>query len=97
EAFLTFSLLLLNGFDNVAVCAGCIGSDAVAEGLVVFGDLLTQKALLVGWGHADALKGAVRHNDAVPGATRHFRCQELAPLAGKVLLAGNETPAVLLP
>ena len=94
EPFLAFGFLLLDGLDDVAVRAGGLGGGAVAKELVVFRDLLTQKPLLVVAGHADAFKGAVRHDDAIPGAACHFRGQELPAVAGKVLLASNQKPCV---
>jgi hypothetical protein len=47
EALLTPGFLLLQIFEDVAVCAGRLGGCTVAQQLVVRGDLLPQKALLV--------------------------------------------------
>ena len=82
QALLAPGFLLLQRLDDVAVRAGRVGGGAVAQELVVRGDLLPQKALLKRLGHADALEGTVRGDDAVPGAAGHLRGQELAPRRG---------------
>ena len=62
--------------------------------LVVFGDLLAQELLLVVPRHADPLEGAVGDDDAVPLAAGDLGGEELAAVAGQVLLAGDEQPGV---
>src|SRR2546426_6473868 len=80
--------------DDIPVRAVGLGGGAVAEELVVFRDLLTQKLFLVVAGHPNPLEGAVRHDDAVPGAAGHFRREEFSPLTGKILFASDEEPRV---
>src|SRR3989442_275164 len=77
QSFLALRFLLLDGLDDVAVCAARVGGSAVAEELVVFRDLLTQKLLLILPRHPDALEGTVGDDDAVPGAARDFRREKL--------------------
>ena len=45
-------------------------------------------------GHADALEGAVGDDDAVPVAAGDLGGEELAALAGEILLAGDQQPGV---
>src|SRR5438132_8065502 len=73
--------LLLQIFDDVAVRAGRLGGRAVAQELVVRGDLIPQKPFLVRLGHADTLEGTVGGDDAVPRATGDPGGEELAALA----------------
>ena len=55
QAFDSRGLLLLDGLDEIAI--GSLGSRVFAEQLVVFGDLLEEKLLLVITRHADPFKG----------------------------------------
>src|SRR5712691_4578921 len=81
EPFLTPGFLLLQGFEDVAVRAGRLGCSAVAQELVIGGDLLPQEPLLVCTGHADALERTVRGNDPIPRTAGDAGGQQLAPTA----------------
>ena len=92
QAFGPRRLLLLDGLDEIAV--GTLGAGVFAEQLVVFGDLLQEELLLVVPRHADPLEAAMGDDDAVPLAAGDLGGQELAAVAGQILLGGDEQPGV---
>src|SRR2546421_12961383 len=83
EALLALGFLLLQVFDDVAMCAAGVRGGAVAQQLVVRRDLLPQEALLVVARHADALEGAVGGEDAIPRTARDLGGEELAPVTSE--------------
>ena len=64
QAFGSRGLLFLDGLDEVAV--GTLGARVLAQQLVIFGNLLQEKLLLVVPRHADPLEAAMGDDDVIP-------------------------------